>query len=93
MTVSREHLRPLDKLRLLEVLDENVELQDAFTRYLAINQLTALHRDNEVEREVARQRYLAIEDFRAHLAARKDEYRRQMEIDEADEKRRKASVA
>lgn len=84
-------LRPLDRLRLLKVLDENPELQDALSAYRDINQLAALEHADAGVREVARQRYLAIGDFRDYLAARKDGYLLEMEREDAELRAKEAA--
>lgn len=65
--IDPARLRPLDRLRLLEQLAENPALGWLLEDLRAGFQAMALHGDTPEHREVARQKYHAMEDVGAAL--------------------------
>jgi hypothetical protein len=68
--IDPARLRPLDRLRLAEQLQENPELGWALDDLRQQFADMALLADTPVERESARLKYLAVGDVRAVLLAR-----------------------
>ena len=75
MTIDPTRLRPLDRLRLCEQLQENPELRWALDDLAQQFADMALRADTADMREAARQKWLAVDDVRAILAARMAGYR------------------
>ena len=90
MSIDPARLRALDHLRLLEGLAENPalgwaldELRDQFAEM-------ALRADTADMREAARQKWLAVDDVRAILAARMAGFRLEHESEMEAERERAA---
>jgi len=93
VSIDPARLRPLDHLRLLEQLAENPslgwaldELRDQFAEM-------ALRADTADMREAARQKWLAVDDVRAILAARMAGYRLEHEQEMEAERAKQEAAA
>ena len=87
MSIDRARLRPLDLYRIFEALSEQPALGWLLDELAAGFADMALYADKPEERELARQKHLAVLDVRAALQARiagyKLEHEREMEAERA----------
>jgi hypothetical protein len=86
VTIDPTRLRPLDRLRLCEQLQENPELRWALDDLAQQFADMALRADTAEQRESARLKYLTVEDVRAVLLARLAGFRLAHETEMAAER-------
>jgi hypothetical protein len=93
VSIDPTRLRPLDRLRLAEQLQENPELGWALDDLQQQFADMALRADTPLERESARLKYLAVGDVRAVLLARMAGFRLEHEHEMEAERAAKQEAA
>lgn len=88
MSIDPARLRPLDKLRLLEIALENVELMATIRDLRDGFATVALIADEPDVREAARVKYLAIDDIEAAMRSRMSGYQAEVAEEMRAEKMR-----
>ena len=86
MSIDPARLRPLDLYRMFEALSEQPALGWLLDELAAGFADMALYADNPEERELARQKHLAVMDVRAALRAKIDGYKLEAEAEMAAER-------
>ena len=93
MSIDPSRLRAIDRLRLLEELGLNAEWLATVKEYARMAQDGALMRETHEMREEARQKWLAVTDLLGFIESRKAGYRREHELEMAEQKSREQVAA